>query len=84
MYWKEKYLQKAQDFKKLAEGMGVTASQLALAWVIRRSEVTSAIMGATNVKQVEDNAGAAAVKIPQEVLTKIDGLFPGPGESYPI
>lgn len=64
--------------------MGATTPQLALAWVLRRSEVSSAITGASKVSQVEDNVAAAAVKIPDDVLQQIEKLFPGPEESYPL
>ena len=84
LYWTDDLLTKAQQFKALAEEMGLTAAQLALAWVLRRAEVTSAIMGATKVSQVEDNAAAADVTVPTDVLPKLDELFPGPTEAYPI
>jgi aryl-alcohol dehydrogenase-like predicted oxidoreductase len=83
MYWKEEYLQKALAFKSIAQEIGLTGSQLALAWILRRKEVASAIIGASKVGQVEENAKAAEVVIPPDVLVKLDTLFPGPKESYP-
>jgi len=83
MYWKDEYLAKALEFKSIARSMGMTAARLALAWVLRRPEVTSAIMGATKVSQVEDNVAAAEVEVPDDVTAKLDELFPGPGEAYP-
>jgi len=84
LYWNDECLEKAQEFKRIAEGMGIKPSQLALAWVLRRPEVSSAIMGASKVYQVEDNVAAAEVTIPDETLEQLDELFPGPGETYPI
>jgi len=84
MYWKDEYLEKAAEMKGIAADLGVSPAQLALAWVLRRSEVSSAIMGATKVSQVEDNAAAADVDLPEEALEKLDALFPGPGEAYPL
>jgi len=42
LYWQDDYLERAVEFKCIAEGMGVTAAQLAIAWILRRREVTSA------------------------------------------
>jgi aryl-alcohol dehydrogenase-like predicted oxidoreductase len=47
-------------------------AQMALAWVLRRSEVASAIIGASRPQQVEDNVRAVGVKLPDEVLVRID------------
>ena len=84
LYWKQEYLERARRLKAIAEGLGITPAQLALAWVLRWPEVTSAIMGATKVSQVEDNAAAVKVKIPQDVLTQLEEIFPGPPETYPM
>jgi aryl-alcohol dehydrogenase-like predicted oxidoreductase len=84
MYWTEEILQKAQRFAKIAADMELKASQLALAWVLRRQEVSSAIIGATKVSQLEDNLAAVGVAIPDDVLAALDELFPGPDETYPL
>ncbi len=83
MYWTDEILQSALQLKSLAEGMGITAAQLALAWVLRQPAVTSVIMGASKVSQVEDNVAAADVEIPDDVVAKLDELFPGPKVTYP-
>ena len=82
MYWTPEKLEKAQQFSLIASDLGLKASQLALAWVLRRPEVSSAIMGASSVAQVQENAAAAEATIPEDVLKKLDELFPGPGETY--
>jgi aryl-alcohol dehydrogenase-like predicted oxidoreductase len=84
MYWTDENLHKAQRFQQIAEGMGVRPSQLALAWTIRRPEVSSAIMGAGKLSQLEDNLAAVQITIPEEVLAALDALFPGPKETYPV
>ena len=50
-------------------------AQMALAWVLRREEVTSAIIGATRPEQIADNVRAAGVKLPIEVLERIDRVL---------
>ena len=58
--------------KPIASDLGLTMSQLALAWVLRRREVTSAIIGASRPEQIEENIVAADVTLPAEALEQID------------
>jgi aryl-alcohol dehydrogenase-like predicted oxidoreductase len=46
--------------------------QLALAWVLRREEVASAIVGASRPEQVSENAAASGVDLDDETLRAID------------
>lgn len=78
LYWTEENKQKCQQLAKIAQDMGTTAAVLSLAWVLRRQEVTSAIIGATKVYQIEENVKAADLVIPQDVLKQLDELFPMP------
>jgi len=48
---------KVQKLNELAQSRGQTMAQLALAWVLRHPEVTSALIGASNVSQIEDAVG---------------------------
>jgi aryl-alcohol dehydrogenase-like predicted oxidoreductase len=52
-------------------------AQLALAWVLRRPEVASAIIGATRPEQVHANAAASGVELSQDVLDAIDKALGG-------
>jgi aryl-alcohol dehydrogenase-like predicted oxidoreductase len=56
----------------IAEGLGITMAQLALAWVLRREEVACAIIGASRPEQVEDNAGASGIDLDEGALRAID------------
>ena len=56
----------------IAEGAGLTMPQLALAWVLRRPEVASAIIGATKPEQVIQNVAASGVVLTPDVLEAID------------
>lgn len=53
-------LEAVQHIKPLTESAGSTRAQFALAWTLRKPEVASAIIGATRVKQIEDNVIASA------------------------
>jgi aryl-alcohol dehydrogenase-like predicted oxidoreductase len=51
-------------------------AQLALAWILRRPEVSSVIIGASRPSQVEENAAASGKTLSAETLAEIDALFP--------
>jgi aryl-alcohol dehydrogenase-like predicted oxidoreductase len=58
----------------VADGLGATMPQVAIAWVLAQAGVTSAICGTLNASHVRDNAGAAEVKLSGEDLAELDGL----------
>ncbi|MBI5067184.1 MAG: aldo/keto reductase family protein [Deltaproteobacteria bacterium] len=68
----EENLQRVERLRPIAAELGITLSQLALAWVLRRPEVTSAIVGATSPAQVEENAAASGVVLAPEVVERIE------------
>ena len=51
---------------------------LSKAWCLRDDAVSSVIVGATSLEQLEDNVGASGVKLPGEIIEAIDALFPAP------
>lgn len=67
-------LRAAARLGAIAEGLGLTAAQLVLAWVLHRPEAPLAIPGSRNPMRVRDNAGAADVRLPANVLEELDGL----------
>jgi len=82
MYWTEENKKKGQELAKIAEELGVTAAEVAIAWTLKNLNVTSVILGTTNVAQLEQNLKAATLEIPPAVLAKLNKLFPQP-ESIP-
>lgn len=65
-------LAKVDRLRPLAEQTGMSLSHLALAWVLRRPEVSSAIIGATRPEQVTENAAASGMTLSPELLSAID------------
>jgi aryl-alcohol dehydrogenase-like predicted oxidoreductase len=65
-------LEAVQRLVPIAEGLDVTMSQLAIAWVLRDENVASAIVGASRPEQVEENAGASGVVLDEATLQAID------------
>jgi voltage-dependent potassium channel beta subunit len=72
----DEVLARVEQLRPLAAELGLTMSQLALAWCLRQKNVGSAIVGATSPAQIEENARASGVVLPPEALDKIDSLFP--------
>jgi 1-deoxyxylulose-5-phosphate synthase len=65
-------LEAVQRLSPIADGLGVSTAQLALAWVLRRAEVAAAIIGASRPEQVEENAAASGVELDDATLQAID------------
>jgi aryl-alcohol dehydrogenase-like predicted oxidoreductase len=65
-------VQRVKALKPIADELGVTRSQLALAWTLRHPGVSSAIIGATKVSQLEDNVKAAELTLSAEVIERIE------------
>jgi aryl-alcohol dehydrogenase-like predicted oxidoreductase len=68
----EKTIAAAERLRPIAQDAGLTMPQLALAWILRRSEVASAIVGASRPEQVHANASASGVELSAEILSDID------------
>jgi voltage-dependent potassium channel beta subunit len=68
----DRTLTAVQHLNELAQQQGYTLSQMALAWILRQQDVSSAIIGATSVKQVEENLKASDITLSEEVLKQID------------
>src|SRR5439155_11266870 len=65
-------LEAVQQLVPVAEGLGITMAQLALAWVLRKENVASAIIGASRPEQVEENAAASGIALDHAILEAID------------
>ena len=61
-----------QKVTPVADELGLTMAQLAIAWVLQNDNVAAAIVGASRPEQVQANVKAAGVKIPAEALQRID------------
>ena len=65
-------LEAVQKLKPVAEDADLSMPQLALAWVLRRDEIASAIVGASRPEQVHQNIEASEVELSDDVLSAID------------
>ena len=83
LYWTDEILRKVQELKSMAQDLGLTAAQLALAWCLKHPAVTSVILGATKLEQLEGNLKAAEADLPDDVYARCGELFPLPGSLAP-
>ncbi|HEO69940.1 MAG TPA: aldo/keto reductase [Candidatus Hydrogenedentes bacterium] len=79
MYWNEENKEKGQELVRIAADFGVTAAELALAWCLRSPHVSSVILGTSRVAQLEQNLKALDVALTEDVIAKLDELYPPPG-----
>lgn len=69
---------KAQKLNRIAQERGQTLAQMALAWVLRHPAVTTAIIGASRVSQIDDCVGAARnLAFSEEELGRIEVVLGG-------
>lgn len=68
-------LEKVEILSEMAAGEGKTAAQMALAWVLRRPEITSAIVGTRNPKQIEETVAAADWTLTKDQANALDAIF---------
>jgi aryl-alcohol dehydrogenase-like predicted oxidoreductase len=68
----DRALTAVQQLLPIAENAGLSPAQLALAWVLRRPEVASAIVGASRPEQVFDNAKAADIDLDDDIIAAMD------------
>lgn len=68
---------KVKQLESIAQQIGCTTSQLALAWVAKNPRVTSVITGATKLSQLEENLGALEVLdgLDDETMVRIQAIF---------
>ena len=73
--WKEELLDTVRKLKPVADDLGISRAQLAIAWTLRQSGVSSAITGATRPSQIEETVGAVGIDLEDAVLDKIDEIL---------
>jgi L-glyceraldehyde 3-phosphate reductase len=76
----EERLAKVRKLNELAQTRGQTMAQLAIAWVLRKPAITSALIGASRPQQVQDIAGALNnLAFSPEELARIEAILAGEG-----
>jgi len=68
-------LTRVQGLRPIADELGLSLAQLAVAWVLQNDNVAAALIGASRPEQVAENVKASGVTIPPELLDRIDEVL---------
>ncbi len=79
----EKLRPQLEQYEKLCNEIGRSPADVALAWVLHNPVVTSPIVGPRTIEQLEQNVAALEIKLNEEVMKKLDEIWPGPGNQAP-
>ena len=82
-WMRDDVLTAVQNLKPIADELGLSMSQLALAWALQNQNVSAVIMGATKPIQVKENVKASGVKLESSVMSAIDASLGGLPERDP-
>jgi len=75
MYYKETDFKVAERCAELAQRQGVSSAQIALAWILHQPGVTSPIVGASKMYQLEEAAAALSIKLDADQLKYLGELY---------
>jgi len=73
--YKEDVIKAVRQLKPVADDLGVTRAQLAIAWTLRKPGVSSAITGATKVEQLEETLKAVEIDLSDDVMARADAVL---------
>lgn len=76
-------LTRVQNLRPVADELGLSMAQLAIAWVLQNDNVAAALVGASRPEQVAENVKASGVTIPAELMARIDEILGGAVERDP-
>jgi voltage-dependent potassium channel beta subunit len=71
----EANLARVSQLAAIADELGITMSQLALAWILRRTEISCVVTGATRPEHVRSNVQAATLRLSHDVLDRIETII---------
>jgi voltage-dependent potassium channel beta subunit len=71
----QRMLQHISRLREVADDIGCTMGQLALAWILLHPEITSCIVGATRPEQIEENAAASGIELNERHLARIEEII---------
>jgi aryl-alcohol dehydrogenase-like predicted oxidoreductase len=80
----EKKYEKLRKYETLCKEIGHPPAEVALAWLLHNPVVTAPIIGPRTMEQLESAVRAASIQLEEEVLKKLDEIFPGPGGEAPM
>jgi len=82
-FMRDDVLTAVQGLVPIAQELGLTPAQLAVAWVLQNDNVAAALVGASRPEQVKENVKASGVEIPAELMSRVDAALGGVVERDP-
>jgi len=79
----EKHRSQLEAYEALCRDLGEKPAIVALAWLLHNPVVTAPIIGPRTMEQLEDGLRALELKLPEDVLKRLDEIWPGPGGEAP-
>ena len=73
-YWSERTFETVDALKETAAELEISVPQLLIAWTLSKPQITSVIVGASRPEQAIGNADAVSVKLPGEIVGRLDSL----------
>jgi aryl-alcohol dehydrogenase-like predicted oxidoreductase len=73
-----------EKYEALCREIGHPPGEVALAWLLHNPIVTAPIIGPRTMEQLESAVRATEIVLDEEVLQKLDEIFPGPGGEAPM
>ncbi len=71
----DEVVRRVQGLRPVADELGLTMAQLAVAWVLQNDNVAAALIGASRPEQIGENVKAAGVEIPVDLMARIDQVL---------
>lgn len=71
----ESKLEKVEQLTKIANELGISTAQLAIAWILREPNIASALVGASNPEQIEENVKVSDVILSEDTINKIEEII---------
>ncbi|MCD6289302.1 MAG: aldo/keto reductase, partial [Anaerolineae bacterium] len=79
----EEHREQLEKYEALCRELGEEPANVALAWLLHNPVVTAPIIGPRTMEQLEGSLRALEIKLSDEVLKKLDEIWPGPGGPAP-
>jgi NDP-hexose C3-ketoreductase / dTDP-4-oxo-2-deoxy-alpha-D-pentos-2-ene 2,3-reductase len=79
----EKLRPQIEAYEKLCKEIKIKPADVALAWMLNNPVITSPIIGPRTLEQFEQSVEAVKIKLSEDVLKKLDEIWPGPGNQAP-
>jgi aryl-alcohol dehydrogenase-like predicted oxidoreductase len=77
------YKDQIREYQSVCRDLNESAANVALAWLLHNPAVTAPIIGPRTLEQLNDSIGSLEIPIPDEILKRIDEIWPGPGGEAP-